>query len=132
MPEEIKPVIASRVLTAAARKKAVAEIIERAAILNYDDLQQILEALNRFGVPATEFVAQTDYLRDFVTKNKLSAVGFVKQKFPGPTGGMLAEFKHFHLDKMTYVLNEAQCAQIQKDFAKEIQVSLKNAAQIKF
>ena len=133
MPEEKRTVLTTSRITAAARKRAVEEILQRAEILTADDWEQIAERIFIFGKPAPDYLKYRERVQQFIEKNKILPLERLKP-IPGrwDHGGKFVEFKHVHLNNKTYLLDDKQIAALDKDLVKEFQFSLKAAGEIKF
>ncbi len=133
MPELTKALLASQRATALARKKAMAEILERAEILSAKDWAQILDNLFIIGKPVPDFYKFKDKIRLLIERYNIRPLELANPLPPRwINGGMLADFQHVHLDNKTYLLNDEQFKALDKDFAKEFQISLRSASEIKF
>jgi len=134
MPDEIKKVDASSVITtAAARNKAKKDILQRCEALNSADWAEIQEQVFMIGKPAPAFLKFRDTIIAFIAANKITAVEQVRAR-PERwiNGGMFAEFKHVHLDGKVYLLNAKQIAALDKTLVNDFKFSLKNAGTVNF
>ena len=133
MPEEKKAVLASARVTAAARKAAVQDILQKAEILTSRDWAEIMERVFIFGIPAPDHVKYYDKVRAFIDANKLRPVERLKPLPDGMINGRtFVEFQHVHLNNNTYLLDAKQFETLDKELVRDFKFSLKNAGEVKF
>ncbi|MCL2281629.1 MAG: hypothetical protein FWC25_03095 [Dehalococcoidia bacterium] len=132
MPELAKTVLTTTRVTAAARSKAKEEIIQRLEILTPADWVEISERVGFFGKPALDYLKYQEKIKVFIEKNKILPIEQLKPDSGWIHGGKFVEFRHVHLNKNIYPLNDTQFAALDKELVKEFNFSLKNASTVKF